>query len=93
MVIGCFSVLVGILFVCTQLLDIKLHTVVPVSSYTLAYAPLILSVVIIVLMVVFIAAVVGVPWSLSDVRAKYSSTVAGSGSPGVSALAECVFLR
>ena len=41
-----------------------------------------------VLMVVSIATVAGVPWPFPVVRARYSSTVAGSGNPGVSALAE-----
>ena len=82
------------LFICTQLLDIKLRPVVLVSSNTLACAPLILNVVIIiVLMVVLIAAVVEIPVLLPDIRAKYSATVAGSGSLEVSALAECLFLR
>ena len=75
------------LFICTQLLDIRFCPVVPVSSNSLAYAPPVLNVVIIVLMVALVAAVVGVPLSFSDVRARYSLTVAGSGSPGVSALA------
>ena len=55
---------------CTQLLDIKLRPVVSVSSNTLPYAPLILSVVIIVLKVAFNAAVIGVPMLLSPIRVK-----------------------
>ena len=90
-VIGCFNVLVGMLFVCTQLLDIRLRPVVPVSSRTLAYAPLILSVVIMVFVGVLVAAVATI--SSVDIWAKNSSTVGGSGDCDIPALADWTFLR
>ena len=92
MVIGCFNVLVGMLLVCTQLLDIRLRPVVPVSSRTLAYAPLILSVVIMVFVGVLVAAVATIPCSSVDIRAKNSSTVGGSGDCDIPALADWTFL-